>query len=501
MLSAIYNRIVHFFTFLIWFFYHCYHPPVDMWRVWTSGFQWQPTLHGIYLDSTGNNNLDSHPRSSGGGDTFDSAVDFAAVVGCTTGVGFEVAAGLAACGLSVVAGMRGAAALVEDTAARLRERAKQIRKKHYLDGPNNNNSNSDFFAPIVIPMSVDVSDLDSCARFSSQIASLLGYNSNNSSSSAASSPAKQAASASTGRTRSSSSTTTAATATTSAGVGGKKKLLLRVAHLNAAVLMTDFTRTPQGFEAQTATNALGHMVIAESLLQSGVFGAKLGELHQEEEQTSARDCRIVFTSSSGARFGDPLRNTLARNEHLQPETYCQFKMYGDSKALIAAYALLLQRRVIRAMLNGAGPRVSVRALHPGCIASCIVRDSGMYGAHFFAYLQRTAGVAIGAMITNEHASVYVLRLLLGVAGKLKYVPESKKQQRQQQSRKTTTISAEQEKAIFAGEESELFSYLHQFDTTSLAFVLKNEKLLEKVQEAVCETMAPFMPGQKSVLAK
>lgn len=471
-LTRIINTITWYFTYVLWFLKHCYHPPVDMFRTWKYGFDWESTLQSLYSDAFNHSN-------------FDPEIDFATVVGCSTGVGFEVAAGLAACNLNVLAGIRGDAARVESVVEDLKKRSKAIRKKRFGTDAG--------FEPKIQGLLVDVSDFNSCRKFVKNVEALLGKDGSSSSSSSRASSKPRASSAKRGRSTSTKggrgrSASKPATASESNKNNNNQKLL-RVALMNAAVLMTHFEATPQGFETQSATNALGHMIIAEHLVKLGCLSATVADPAQRRKKNahSDRDSRLIFVSSSGARFGDPLRGTFSNINHhseskygrLHPTQHCQFKMYGDSKALIACYAKLLQRRIFDIMHNRSNLKtqndISVRVLHPGCIASAIVRDSGMPGGKTLAKLQGTVGIALGMMITEESASAYPLRLCLGAAGRFK----------------GETIEKE---------DSELFSYIFMFEPEMMKHYLSDENVLDEVREAVQHNLAPYLPGRRSLIA-
>ena len=514
MMQRLWQRLVHFCTFVVYFLVHCMHPAVDMWRVWRSGFEWRSTLHRLYVDTTNRPPRAGTAAAASGGEggselAFDPMVDFATVVGSTTGVGFEVAAGLAACGLSVIAGMRGSPERLSDVSLRLAERALALRQEHGIG--------QRLPAPAIIPLHVDVADFTSGAKFAAAVAHILrDGDATQSIGAAPSSRVRDCSVSATPRGRSASASARRATLSGSSNNNSnsstkqtERRRLLRVALLNAAVLMTDFERTPQGFEAQVAINALGHIVIAEHLLQLGVFGRPVGGA--APSSPSDAECRLIFTSSSGARVGDPLRGTFVHGNELIPGATCQFQMYGDSKALIASYAKLLHTRVVRAMLDGVGPRLSVRAYHPGCIASNIVLDSGMYAAAVLAWLQRTIGVAIGAMVTAERASVYVMRMCVGSGGRLVFVPPGDARRNASAtagkcaSPKLAVARPESHPGVLtraeivSGEEEHFFSYLHEFDPLTMARFLRNEQTLKLVHDRVTHDLAVYLPEKKSVL--
>jgi NAD(P)-dependent dehydrogenase (short-subunit alcohol dehydrogenase family) len=109
---------------------------------------------------------------------------------------------------------------------------------------------------------------------------------------------------------------------------------------NAAIMATPKTLTPQGYEAQFATNHLGHFLLAELLTPN----------------LTAEGARVVALSSTGH-----LRSPVVFDDiHFERRDYDPWLAYGQSKTADALFAVELSRRL-------ADKGVTANAVHPGGI--------------------------------------------------------------------------------------------------------------------------------------
>ena len=114
---------------------------------------------------------------------------------------------------------------------------------------------------------------------------------------------------------------------------------------NAAIMACPLTRTAQGWEAQFATNHLGHFVLTTALLPALL---KAG--------SAAGDARVVCLSSSGHKIAGVDFDDL----HFERRDYNKWKAYGQAKSANALMALGLH-------LKYAGQGITANAVHPGGI--------------------------------------------------------------------------------------------------------------------------------------
>ena len=118
---------------------------------------------------------------------------------------------------------------------------------------------------------------------------------------------------------------------------------------NAAIMACPLTRTAEGWEAQFATNHLGHFALAQGLLPALKAAAD-----------SRGEARVVALSSTGHKiagvdFGDI---------HFERREYNKWKAYGQAKSANALFALGLHLKY-GATKGGVG--ISANAVHPGGI--------------------------------------------------------------------------------------------------------------------------------------
>jgi NAD(P)-dependent dehydrogenase (short-subunit alcohol dehydrogenase family) len=118
--------------------------------------------------------------------------------------------------------------------------------------------------------------------------------------------------------------------------------LLHILVNNAGIMATPLTRDARGYEAQFATNHLGHFQLTARL-----WPALL----------AAGGARVVALSSRGHRFSPVVFEDL----HFEHRPYEPFLAYGQSKTANALFAVELDRR-------GMSQGVRALSVHPGSIA-------------------------------------------------------------------------------------------------------------------------------------
>ena len=121
--------------------------------------------------------------------------------------------------------------------------------------------------------------------------------------------------------------------------------LLDILINNAAIMACPLTRTAQGWEAQFATNHLGHFALTNALLPA---------LLKAAEKT--HDARVVCLSSSGHKISGVDLDDI----HFERRDYNKWKAYGQAKSANALMALGLH-------LLYAGQGLTANAVHPGGI--------------------------------------------------------------------------------------------------------------------------------------
>jgi NAD(P)-dependent dehydrogenase (short-subunit alcohol dehydrogenase family) len=110
---------------------------------------------------------------------------------------------------------------------------------------------------------------------------------------------------------------------------------------NAAIMACPLTRTAQGWEAQFATNHLGHFALTTALLPALRKGAP---------------SRVVALSSSGHKIGGVDFDDI----HFERREYNKWKAYGQAKSANALMSLGLH-------LRHAADGITANAVHPGGI--------------------------------------------------------------------------------------------------------------------------------------
>ena len=114
---------------------------------------------------------------------------------------------------------------------------------------------------------------------------------------------------------------------------------------NAAIMACPLTRTAQGWEAQFATNHIGHFSLTTALLPALL---KAG--------SATGDARVVCLSSSGHKIAGVDFDDI----HFDRRDYNKWKAYGQAKSANALMALGLH-------LKYAGQGITANAVHPGGI--------------------------------------------------------------------------------------------------------------------------------------
>ena len=114
---------------------------------------------------------------------------------------------------------------------------------------------------------------------------------------------------------------------------------------NAAIMACPLTRSPQGWEAQFATNHLGHFALTTALLPA---------LQKAARKTG--DARVVSLSSSGHKISGVEFDDI----HFERREYNKWKAYGQAKSANALMALGLHLRY-------GDQGVTANAVHPGGI--------------------------------------------------------------------------------------------------------------------------------------
>ena len=114
---------------------------------------------------------------------------------------------------------------------------------------------------------------------------------------------------------------------------------------NAAIMACPLTRTAQGWEAQFATNHLGHFALTTALLPAV---QKASQAHG--------DARVVCLSSSGHKISGVVFDDI----HFERREYNKWKAYGQAKSANALFALGLH-------LKFAADGMTANAVHPGGI--------------------------------------------------------------------------------------------------------------------------------------
>ncbi len=114
---------------------------------------------------------------------------------------------------------------------------------------------------------------------------------------------------------------------------------------NAAIMACPLTRTAQGWEAQFATNHLGHFALTTALLPA-----------LQRAAAKQGDARVVCLSSTGHKLSGVNFDDI----HFERRDYNKWKAYGQAKSANALMALGLH-------LTYGGQGITANAVHPGGI--------------------------------------------------------------------------------------------------------------------------------------
>ena len=114
---------------------------------------------------------------------------------------------------------------------------------------------------------------------------------------------------------------------------------------NAAIMACPLTRTAQGWEAQFATNHLGHFALTTALLPA-----------LQRAAAKQGDARVVCLSSTGHKLSGVNFDDI----HFERRDYNKWKAYGQAKSANAMMALGLH-------LTYGGQGITANAVHPGGI--------------------------------------------------------------------------------------------------------------------------------------
>lgn len=114
---------------------------------------------------------------------------------------------------------------------------------------------------------------------------------------------------------------------------------------NAAIMACPLTRTAQGWEAQFATNHMGHFALTTALIPA-----------LKQAAANSGDARVVALSSSGHKIAGVDFDDI----HFERREYNKWKAYGQAKSANALFALGLHLRF-------GSQCITANAVHPGGI--------------------------------------------------------------------------------------------------------------------------------------
>jgi NAD(P)-dependent dehydrogenase (short-subunit alcohol dehydrogenase family) len=167
---------------------------------------------------------------------------------------------------------------------------------------------------------------------------------------------------------------------------------------NAGVMATPLGQTADGFETQMGTNHLGHFLLTNLLL---------------EQLRAAAPARVVIVASRAHRraSGEEVLATLDSDPQFRKRRYQPLVAYGASKLANILHTKALVRRL-------AGSGVTPYCLHPGVIATDLVKHMGLggkiyrlVGPLFLKSVAQGAATTIFAAnapeLTEAHAGIYL----------------------------------------------------------------------------------------------
>ncbi|KAL5744649.1 hypothetical protein ACOSQ2_027765 [Xanthoceras sorbifolium] len=147
---------------------------------------------------------------------------------------------------------------------------------------------------------------------------------------------------------------------------------------NAGIMGTPFTLTKDNIEIQFATNHIGHFLLVNLLL----------ETMKKTARESGREGRIVIVASDGHKFA--YREGIRFDKINDKTGYTGFGAYGQSKLANILHANELAKR-----LKEEGANITVNSLHPGAIATNIMRHN-----RFLTALNKVLGKVIGSLVKS-----------------------------------------------------------------------------------------------------
>ncbi|TXG70943.1 hypothetical protein EZV62_005878 [Acer yangbiense] len=127
---------------------------------------------------------------------------------------------------------------------------------------------------------------------------------------------------------------------------------------NAGIMATPFTLTKDNIELQFQTNHIGHFLLTNLLL----------ETMKKTARESGREGRIVVVASDGHKFA--YKEGIRFDKINDKSGYTGFGAYGQSKL-----ANILHSNELAIRLKEEGVNITVNSLHPGSIATNIMRHS------------------------------------------------------------------------------------------------------------------------------
>ncbi|KAL5551620.1 hypothetical protein UlMin_001796 [Ulmus minor] len=134
---------------------------------------------------------------------------------------------------------------------------------------------------------------------------------------------------------------------------------------NAGVMATPFMLSKDNIEIQFATNHIGHFLLTNLLLDNMKKTAYEG----------GKEGRVVILSSEAHRF--PYREGIRFDKINDESSYSSLYAYGQSKLANVLHAKELARR-----LKEEGVNITANSLHPGAIATNLLRHHSFFNAFF-----------------------------------------------------------------------------------------------------------------------
>ncbi|XP_043695299.1 short-chain dehydrogenase TIC 32, chloroplastic-like isoform X5 [Telopea speciosissima] len=149
---------------------------------------------------------------------------------------------------------------------------------------------------------------------------------------------------------------------------------------NAGVIVSPFTLSQDNIELHFATNHIGHFLLTNLLL----------ETMKSTAHESKKEGRIVCVSSYGHR--NPYPEGIRFDGINDKSGFGTWRAYGQSKLANILHANELNRH-----LKEEGVDITVNSLHPGAVATNIIRDNSflngivrLFGKYVFKNVQQGA---------------------------------------------------------------------------------------------------------------